>query len=65
VVVWGTGKASREFLYVEDAALIPRGPGNFSASRPKSLSTKGCTEPSLGGAGIADCSVRREGNQPT
>jgi len=38
VVVWGTGKASREFLYVDDAALgIIKATENYNKSEPVNL----------------------------
>jgi len=38
VVVWGTGKASREFLYVEDAARgIAMGTQNYNGPEPVNL----------------------------
>ncbi len=40
VVVWGTGKASREFLYVEDAARgIAMGTQNYNNPEPVNLGT--------------------------
>ena len=46
VVVWGTGQASREFLYVEDCAALSRWPRSSTTSRNPLISAPASRSPS-------------------